>query len=220
MLSGHIASIESSNDDISEFQSVVPDTAEFEKYVNIENEFTLSTGSEVTQGFAVEEYPQEYEAVDVDGNGNGEISVGTKERVEKKWTRYWILEDEYVIVENAKGKFAFKLIEAALDGEVEGLSLNLAQIVRDHPGQWMGGFEERSDNVRNGILYGDSIEFDGDMGDAFLNSDKKMIGPDIDYGGEALRLRIGGGWFQILSPGDYTREEYLEFFDDYLSRYD
>jgi hypothetical protein len=54
MLSGHIASIESSNDDISEFQSVVPDTAEFEKYVNIENEFTLSTGSEVTQGFAVE----------------------------------------------------------------------------------------------------------------------------------------------------------------------
>lgn len=217
MMSGHIARIESSDDSISGFESVAPDDAEFQKYVNSERVFNLNTGKTVTEGLAVEEYPNETEVVDVD---NGAISIGSTERVARKWTRYWLLGDDYVVVKNADGEFAFKLLESALSGEVEEISLDLAQIVRDHPGQWMGGFEDRSDNVRNGIYYGDNVEFDGDLGDAFLDSNKSMIGPDIDYGGDTLRLRIGEGWFQVLRPGSYTREDYLTFFDDYLSQYD
>ncbi|KZX47083.1 hypothetical protein AV929_01775 [Haloarcula sp. K1] len=115
--------------------------------------------------------------------------------------------------------FAFNLIEQALNGDLSEAEFELARIVSDHPGQWMGGFEERSDNVRNGILYGDDIEYDGDIGTAFRNSDKNMIGPDIDYGGQTLRLRMGSNWFQVLKPGDFTRKEYLNFLDQYLRKY-
>ncbi|RLM47874.1 hypothetical protein DVK00_05055 [Haloarcula sp. Atlit-47R] len=81
----------------------------------------------------------------------------------------------------------------------------------------MGGFQDREDRVRSGTLYGDEIERDIDMGEAFLSSDKNQIGPNIEFDGTEVKVRITeDGLVQVVGPGNYEREKYLAFIDQML----
>lgn len=91
----------------------------------------------------------------------------------------------------------------------------------DFPGQWVGGFEQRSGQVESGLLYGSEIEDDTEMGDPFRQtSNKNVIGPKISYRGDSLKLKIGrDGWVQVVKPGTYQRESYLRFVEDVMMNY-
>jgi hypothetical protein len=214
-ISGTIGTIGSQDGGISGLYDATPQDADLEKYLNVTDEFHITGNKTVKTGFAVEEYYTEVETVEV----NGDISISTEEVKQKTWTRYWLLPNEFVVVANKGGEFAFSLLESAIDGEIDKVSFDLAQIVRDHPGQWMGGFEDRQDNVENGTFFGEDIEYDGDLGQAFLDSDKNQIGPRIRYNNDDLKLRVGSTWFQVVSPGEYSRQQYLAFLDEIMMNY-
>jgi hypothetical protein len=217
LISGTVAKVTSQDGTIDGFHQATPSDASYHKYLNIKSSecYTLSTGAEVIGGIAVEENPKEKTTVSVDSD----IQLQTEEVVRTSWTRYWLQPDEFVVVQNKGGTFAFDAIEDAIDGEVEEVEFDLAQIVRDYPGQWMGGFENRDGNVENGTVYGENIEYDGDIGDAFLDSDKNQIGPRITYDNIDHKVRVGPSFFQISKPADYTRKQHLEFLDGFMKHY-
>ncbi|KOX91994.1 hypothetical protein AMS69_15725 [Haloarcula rubripromontorii] len=150
---------------------------------------------------------------------NSDVSIGEREETTWVWTEFWLSRDDFMIVKNSDGIFAFDLVERATGSDIDRVSFDLEDIVSDYSGQWMGSIENRPDNVQSATLYGDDIEDDGDMGDAFLNSSKNQIGPWINYNGQELKVRVGGDWFQVLKPGDYTREQYLKLYMNVLSAY-
>lgn len=217
LISGTIAKITEQDSGISGFHQVTPNNAEYHKYLNRleDDDIVLSSGTEVKAGLVVEENPTETTTVNIDGD----IEITKKEIVSQSWTRYWVQPNEYVVVQNQGGTFAFEAIEAAISGKIEEVSFDLAQIVRDHPGQWMGGFENRDGNVENGQVFGEEIEYDGDIGDAFLDSDKNQIGPRITFNGIDHKIRVGKSWFQVVNPADYTRKQHLEFLNGYMEQY-
>jgi len=136
------------------------------------------------------------------------------------WARIWVVPDKFIVVSRASGTFPFDKLSEAMDLQVRQAKFNLTEIVQDHPGHWMGGFEDREERVRSGTLYGDKIERDIDMGDAFISADKNQIGPIIGFGGREIQARVTvDGCVQIVSPGDYKREKYLSFIEEVLITY-
>ncbi|WP_137291742.1 hypothetical protein [Natronorubrum halophilum] len=216
MISGTFATIENQNNDLPDTRELTDNNGDTYAYLNIDDEFYVGDNTEVKTGLIVESKTDEVDDVEVNGSN---ITVTSREIEKKIWTRYWIFPQDYVVVQNKSGEFAFKILESITGGDIEKIEFDLAEIVRDHPGQWMGGFEERNDNVESGTLYGEEIEYDGDIGQAFLDSNKNQIGPRISYNNIDLKIRVGDSWFQVTSPGNYTRQQHLEFFNSYMADY-
>lgn len=218
MISGRIASISGQENEIDGFhKSDDNGNDELNYYIEQTDTFYINDSTEVKAGLAVNEYFQEVEDVDVD---NDEIEVGRTEVKKRNWTRWWVAKDNFVVAQNKDGEFAFDLIEQATGGEVDKVEFDLPEIVRDYPGQWMGGIEDRQGNVENATFFGEDIEHDGDLGTAFQNSDKSQIGPRIPYDGEELKIRIGPSWYQVVKPANFPRQKYLAFLDEVLLEYD
>jgi hypothetical protein len=213
MISGNIAQIENQQETYSDF---IEETngSDLRSCVNVTNTLQTNIGT-VKAGIAAEEHYVDRRGLQI----NGDISIKLKEVKEERWTRYWIADNEYLVVQNKDGRFAYDLIHRITGADVNKISIDISEIIRDYPGQWMGSFGNRSSNVNSGTLYGDDIENDTDLGQAYRNSNKSTIGVKIGYNGDNLMLRIGESWFQIVSPGDYTRKEYLNFFEDVMRNY-
>lgn len=156
-----------------------------------------------------------------------EVSIddGTVEIIENRksnwdWARIWVVPDEFILVSRASGTFPFDKLSESIGVAVRRAKFNLTEIVQDHPGHWMGGFEDREERVRSGTLYGDEIERDIDMGDAFISADKNQIGPIIEFEGREIKARVTvDGFVQVVSPGDYRREKFLSFIEEILIIY-
>lgn len=147
-----------------------------------------------------------------------QISIVPDRQSAWKWTRYWLVPGKFVVAESTSDDgFPFDKLTESTGVQINRARFNLSEIVEEYPGQWMGGFQDREEQVRSGTLYGDEIERDIDMGEAFLRSDKSQIGPKIEYGGTEVKVRITeDGLVQVVGPGNYEREKYLTFIEDML----
>ena len=172
---------------------------------------------------AAEQKLEKEEAADVDEDGV--IKVQEKLTPVWKMTEFWIVQKQnpgnFIVARNSEGTFVFDLFSKATGTDIEQVKFDLDEIVSDFPGQWVGGFEERPGRVQSGLLYGDDIEDDIEMGDPFQRTrNKNVIGPKIDYRGQKLKVKVGAdGWVQIVSPGSYPRDAYLDFIKDVMLNY-
>jgi hypothetical protein len=213
MISGNIAIVEGQQSTYSGFEED-SEGSELLACVNVTDTLQINEGT-VKSGLAAEEFYAEEHGLKINGN----ISVEVQEVKQQRWTRYWLLDNNYVVVQNKEGRFAFDLLQRITGGNVEKVTFDIAAIIDDYPGQWMGSFGNRSNNVNSGTLYGEDIENDTDLGQAYRDSNKSTIGVRMGYNGDTLMLRVGESWFQIVSPGDYTRRQYLEFLENVMMNY-
>lgn len=184
---------------------------------------SLQQNSIAHQGQAAEQQLERKETPNVDSSG--EIRITNSHEPEWHVTDFWAVSrpdsDDLIVVKNSGGTFAFDLIADAIGMNIKRIRFDLHQILADFDGHWVGGFDERSGRVESGLLYGEDIENDVEMGDPFKRtSNKSVIGPKIDYNGDSLKLKIGrDGWVQVVSPGTYPREAYLNFVNDVMLSY-
>jgi hypothetical protein len=151
---------------------------------------------------------------------DGTIDIYEERSKEWDWATVWVVPDEFVAVSRASNTFPFNKVSEALGTDVRRANFSLTRIVKDHPGHWMGGIQDREERVRAATLWGEEIERDIDMGEAFVSSDKNQIGPIIEYDGQDIKARVtSDGFVQVVSPGRYKREKYLAFIEDILMEY-
>lgn len=213
MISGNIAFVDNQQTNFSGFVEKSKGS-DLQSFINVTDTLDTNVGT-VKTGIAAEEYYVDQRNLQINGN----ISIKTEEVKQERWTRYWLADNNYLVVQNKEGRFAYDLVHRITGADVNKIDINIPRIIRDYPGQWMGSFGNRSSNVNSGTLYGDDIENDTELGQAYRNSNKSTIGVKMGYNGDNLMLRIGESWFQIVSPGGYTRKDYLEFFEDVLRNY-
>lgn len=191
---------------------------DLECYIDIKEEKTNLNGEILYQEglIAAKRVLTEKEVLIEDGT----VDITKNRNSDWDWARIWVVPDEFIVVSRTSGTFPFDKLSESMDLQVRRAKFNLTEIVQDHPGHWMGGFEDREERVRSGTLYGDEIERDIDMGDAFISADKNQIGPIIDFDGREIKTRVtADGFVQIVSPGDYKREKYLTFIGQILITY-
>lgn len=190
-----------------------------DRYIDVQEERMALNGGTIAQtGLIAGEGMLTKETVNVDDSGN--VSVGSTREMGIIWSKFWVVPDRFVVIENPQNDFAFDVISESTGENLSGARFDLSRIISDFPGQWMGGFQDRPDRVRAGTLFGDEIEEDMEMGDAFLRADKNQIGPIIEYDGAEVKARVTkDGLVQVVSPGNWKREKYLSFIDDVLFDY-
>jgi hypothetical protein len=213
MISGHIAAVNGQQNTYTGFEEDQTDP-NLQACVNVNNTLQTDSSTNIKTGLAVEERFVETEKIQI----NSDISVQVSTEKKQQWTRYWLADQEYVVAQNKDGRFAFDLVERIIGGDVDMITFDIISIIDDHPGQWMGSFGDRSSNVSSGTLYGEDIEDDTEIGAAYSNSNKSIIGVRMRYNNDSVMLRVGDSWFQILSP-DYNRQQYLSFFEDRMLNY-
>ncbi|QIB73536.1 hypothetical protein G3I44_04105 [Halogeometricum borinquense] len=191
---------------------------DLECYIDIKEEAQdLSGEVSFQEGIVAAERVDTREAVEVD---QGNVYVREIRDQDWDWAKFWVVPGEFIIVQNHKGGFPFDQLSQATGLEVRKAKINLTEIVQNHPGQWMGGFTDRPERVRSGTLYGDEIEEDIDMGDAFVESDKNQIGPIIEFDGREIKARVTkDGMVQVVSPGTYDMEKYLRLVSEVFFQY-
>jgi hypothetical protein len=155
---------------------------------------------------------------------DGEINIRSQKETVWRWTEFWLAFNgdgpDFVLVKKHNSGFPFGLLSDALDQRVKRASFNLEDMIRDYPGQWTGGFGERQAKVQSGLLWGDDIEDDTEMGDPFISSSKNLIGPTIQYRGQKLKTKISSeGFVQIVDPNDYSREAFIAFVEEMVLPY-
>lgn len=183
---------------------------DLECYIDIKDEKTTLSGETLYQEglVAAKRILTEKEVLIEDGT----IDITQNRHSDWDWARIWVVPDRFIVVSRTNGTFPFDKLSEAMNRKVRQAKFNLTEIVQDHPGHWMGGFEDREERVRSGTLYGDEIERDIDMGEVFISADKNQIGPIIEFDGREIKARVtADGFVQIVSPGDYEREKYLSF---------
>lgn len=213
MLSGNIAEIITQDETLNGFTDASPaEDVDLQSFVELRSEYSVN-GTTMKYGVAVDEYYTTEEQISVSDG----IDIAEGEVKKRMWTSFWISDDDFIVVKNSNGTFAFDIIERAIDGEVERAQFNLDEIVDQYPGQWMGTFDDRPDNVNAGTLFGEEIERDADMGDAYKESEKNQIGVRIPYQGKEYTVRVGDSFVQLY--GINEREEWLEFVDERMLRF-
>jgi hypothetical protein len=192
---------------------------ELECYIDIQSEHTNLDGDVFFQeGLIAAKRVQETKKVEI-GEDN-QIDIQPDRRKDWEWTRFWHIPDSFVVAQKVEGPFPFDKLSESANTEIRQAQFTLTRIVQDHPGQWMGGFQDREERVRSGTLYGEEIEDDREMGNAFINSDKNQIGPIIEFDGQEIKARVSkDGLVQVVSPGRYEREKYLRFIEEILLEY-
>lgn len=224
-MSGYIGIIEGEIGEVSDYHDSWEESGhELNAHINFSQEMTDLEGDSIARyGRAAEEELKDTDIPDVSSEEG--IRVERRKRPEWVITKFWVVEggenENFAVVKNAEGRFAFNLLEACSDAEISPVRFDLEEILSDFPGQWVGGFKKRDGRVQSGMLYGDEIEDDIEMGDPYRNTtNKSLIGPKIRYRGVELKVKVGwDGLVQIVSPGSYPREAYLQFVRDIMLNY-
>ncbi len=188
-----------------------------ECYINVDGQLRdVTNDTTAIHGKIASESVSNRKTVNItDGN---QISIVPNRESAWNWTRYWLVPGKFMVAESTSDDgFPFDKLTESTGVQINRARFNLSEIVEEYPGQWMGGFQDREEQVRSGTLYGEEIERDIDMGEAFLDSDKSQIGPKIKYDGTEVKVRITeDGLVQVVGPGNYQREKYLTFIEDML----
>lgn len=224
-VTGYIRPMSGSIESLSDHhESCKRDGHELNSYVDVdENEINLTDETIAKHGRVAKQQLTKQEMPNI--SDNGDICIQENQRINWVWTDFWVVQKDnpgsFAVVKNSDGIFAFDQLSNATGTGINQIRFDLEEILSDFPGQWIGGFNERSGRVQSGLLYGDKIEDDIKMGDPFKKtSNKTVIGPKINYRGQELKVKVGvDGWVQIVSPGTYPRDKYLSFLRDVILNY-
>ena len=188
-----------------------------DSYINVDGELRdVTNDTTAIHGKIASEGVSDRKTVNI--SNENEINIVSDRQSGWDWTRFWLVPSKFVVAESTfDNGFPFNKLTESTGVQINRAQFRLSNIVEEYPGQWMGGFQDREEQVRSGTLYGDEIERDIDMGDAFLRSDKNQIGPKIEFDGTEVKVRITeDGLVQVVDPGNYPREKYLTFIEEML----
>ncbi|WP_175417037.1 hypothetical protein [Natrinema pallidum] len=220
MKSGVIGVVSSDFSDIEPFEGTVSlEGFELTKCIEITDRVELPDGSTAISGRAAEEVITEGEDVQIrDG------SIGTYSTREKdlNYTEFLALPGEIVIVKSSAGTFAFDLIGSQTGTVVERAKFDLESFVDHHQGDnfWQMGFYGTGGNADKGVVYGDNVQKDGEVGGVLESSKINQIGLEHLYETEPIKITVTeSGYVNVYDPSNYESEEFLRYFKDELLSY-
>jgi hypothetical protein len=149
---------------------------------------------------------------------SGEINDGKSIKKITKVTEFVLVPDEILIVNDSSGDFLIPLLNRNTAHSVFEAKINLSEYIKriEDPEYWKVGFENRTDGAENGVLHGESVLRDSDIGGILDQSQKNQIGVthQIDDG-QAKSFVTKSGYLELYEP-DYDIEEYIQYVFDYI----
>lgn len=151
---------------------------------------------------------------------DGTIEIGSKLDTVSSFTEFLVVPDSgFLLVENKEGEFAFDILAEVSNTEIVSAEIDLDEYasVRSRANPWKCGFYRDSGNAENGIVHGQNVLDDPEMGNVLTQSNKNQLGLEFNYKGMNLKMEAtSSGYVRAHRPTNFTSENFLQFIRDDL----
>jgi len=221
MKAGIIATVEEETDEIESFEEeiLLPDHevySSIKQCVQIRETIELADNRVARVGRAAVDEISTSEKADIE---NGEIRVTEKPEMVTKYTEFLLVQGSFIAASSSSGRFVFDLISTHTGSEITPVEFDLNGFIEDRESAdpWKVGFENRTGNAENGVVHGEELLRDGELGNALNNSKKNQIGLEYNSDGHLLKVFVTkSGYVEVYQPSNYDSREFIKFIESDL----
>ncbi len=206
----------------------LPDDHEFDSLVEaieIAESIELPDGKSAQLGRAAAEQVSETSEVRVREEGITEYTAETKTT---RYTEFFYIPNEIFVVDSSSGNFAVDVINRHTSASILPAQINLDEYLRDsaESGQgtdievdlWKVGFYDTRGLPENGVLHGQNLLEDSEVGGALRSARKNQVGIDYTYDQHPLRAFLAeSGYVEVYQPSDFPTRQFAQFLLDEVS---
>ena len=217
MKSGIIGLISGSSDSIESYsETVEQDGQMFSHSIQLEEIGHTKDGKPIYEGEAATETTDSEESISIK-ESTGEIVVTEKPVKSEKYTEVVVVPDEFAVVSSGEGIFAFELLNHAAGISAMRASLDLNEYAKqyyDAPDvdPWQVGFYGNIGEAEKGIVYGEEVFDDSEIGDLLERSQVNQLGFNYQIDGENMKMTMAeSGYIEIYQPSNYSTEDFCNY---------
>lgn len=218
MKAGVIGVVDGTFDEITSFHKTTEkDGKKFTRSIQVENTEALDTGHVAYKGEAATQVVEESQTVQIDPD-SGDIEVSQRGNIEGKHTQFVAIPGEFVAVSSGAGTFVFQLIQEMHPGtHVERVELDLNEYAEDYyraknVNPWQVGFYGNIGEAEKGVVYGDDVFSDSEVGDVLDRSNLNQLGLEYEVNGVDMKMTMTeSGYLEVYNPSNLKFDEYAEY---------
>lgn len=218
MKSGIIGIVDGEISNLSSFHnSADQDGGELDYSIQVTNTDHTGNGKKVITGQAATQKVVEEESVRIDPD-SGDIVVQEEPVKKGIYTPFLIVPDEFVVVQGSGGTFVFDIFSHQYNiGGVSRATIDLNEYAdryyaAESVDPWQVGFYGNIGNAEKGIVYGENVFSDQEIGDVIERSQLSQIGLQYEEGGHIIKMSITeSGFVEIYQPSNYEAADFAEF---------
>lgn len=173
----------------------------------------------VQTGEAALEMPEQVEQKLIEDD---DIIEETRTKTRTKHTNWILVPDKIAVVENGEGQFFFDLLSAEFNYEANRAKLDLTSMGSDYEETdlWQAGFYDRLGTAQKGVIYGEDVLGDEDIGDSLRDAQINQLGLEYEYDGERLKVTLTeSGYIEIYQPSEFDSGVFATYLQDEIMRY-
>jgi len=222
MEAGKISLVESDSNSLEEFYGSNPtDKAspfdELAETVEIKQEVQLEDGRTGYSGLAAIEQIESVEQPSI-AEGGG---ITQEERLEKQviYTEFVFVPDSFLAVGSSKGEFLIPLLTRQTSHTVFPAKIDMEVVIdyTEEANVWKIGFEDRGEEVENGVIHGMNLFDDPEIGDLLGILPKNQLGIRFQFGDDLANVFVTkSGYVEIYQPDHFDTEEFIRYVEKYI----
>jgi hypothetical protein len=184
------------------------------------NQNSLSVGGRtIKTALAIHEHVESHFRVNEEDDGT--YSLVPEKRKATNWAHLHIT-PSYIVVDKKNSRaFVRDIISKGLKLPVNTpsfLALDTKKIAGDHKNHWTRAFAERIGRVNEGVVYGDAVEQDAEIGPVLASAKVNTVGITTNYFGNPLKVRVSSNGV-ITLLGKNTYEEFIDYLESEIMSY-
>ncbi|WP_127117508.1 hypothetical protein [Halorubrum sp. PV6] len=218
MKAGVVGLIDGSLDDVSSFHNTFEkDGTEFTHSFQVRNTNHTTGGREVISGQAATQEVEDDTNIHIDPD-TGDISVQDEPLKKGKYTDFVLVPDEFVAVGSGRGTFVFDIL--SYEHSVNGLNRSTIDLneyaeryyTAENVDPWQVGFYGNVGNAEKGVVYGENVFSDDEIGEVLERSQLNQLGLQFERDGQIIKTTMSeSGYVEIYQPSNFESEDYAEF---------
>jgi hypothetical protein len=228
MQAGIFAEVSGEIDSLDSFhESYTQDGRTFNRSFQVQRRSHLDSGETLYEGEAAIEIIEEQDAISIDEE-TGNISVTAVPERTEKYTQFLVLSDTIMTVGSSAGEFAFDLLRSQVPGvgvqrvEIDLNSYADEYYTADEVDPWQVGFYGNVGQAEKGVVYGEDVFDDSEIGDVLERSMLNQLGLEYEVENERFKITTSrSGYVEIYNPSniksvgfiDFIVKELLEYFE-------
>lgn len=223
MQSGKLALLNSEVENLEDevFEYTLPEKSPFDSVISsvrVDEVLSLNRGVKCIVGRAAQEDVERTESEEIESDG--QISENKTAQKITRTTQFLLVPDVFLLVGSSSGEFLFPLLNEETNHSAYPAEISVDGFASDHDSAeyWKVGFTGRGDGAENGVVHGDTVFSDSEIGDVVGSADKNQLGVNFEYNGELLKLFVTeSGYIDLY--GTQESAEFAEFMMDVIMPY-
>lgn len=176
-------------------------------------------GKPVQTGEAALEIPEQVDQKLIE---NDDIIEETRTKTRTIHTHWLLIPDEIAVIENSDGQFFYDLLGAEFNCDANRAKLDLTSMRSDYEDTalWQAGFYDRLGTAQKGVVYGEDVLDDEDIGDPLRDAQINQLGLEYEYDGNQMKITLTeSGYIEVYQPTEFDSGEFATYLQNQIRQY-